>query len=194
MSIYLRRDCLTDPRTSGVTPSEMDNHHWKELRRFVKEFLQTIAIKYVISNGRLLEIGPGNLNEPLFSHVTIETLDIDNQVPTTYHLDLTQDNSQHLEGDRYDYLVCTEVLEHTRQPFHALREIHRLLKPRGYLFGSTPCNFRIHGPLPDCWRFTEHGLKEMLRSSGFEIIELTALETPHRPLFPIDYTFVARKL
>jgi len=83
------------------------------------------------------------------------------------------------------------VLEHTLNPFAAIEEIHRLLCIGGYLFLTVPFNFRIHGPLPDCWRFTEHGLRAIL--SMFDILELTSLETIDRPLMPIHYTVVARK-
>ncbi len=59
------------------------------------------------------------------------------------------------------------------------------------VFVSTPFNFRIHGPLPDCWRFAEHGLKELF--DAFEILELVALEDEERFLMPIQYTLIARK-
>lgn len=77
------------------------------------------------------------------------------------------------------------------RPFDAANEIWRLLKPGGFLFLSVPFNFRIHGPLPDCWRFTEHGLRTLLKK--FTILELNAIETPDRPLMPIHYTVVAQK-
>ena len=56
---------------------------------------------------------------------------------------------------------------------------------------TTPFNFRIHGPLPDCWRFTEHGLRALL--TDFEIVTLDAVETPDRPLMPVHYRTVARR-
>ena len=55
------------------------------------------------------------------------------------------------------------MLEHVINPFDAIDEIHRILKPGGILLLSSPLNFRIHGPLPDCWRFTEHGWKQLVK-------------------------------
>ncbi|MCK5818286.1 MAG: methyltransferase domain-containing protein [Psychromonas sp.] len=52
--------------------------------------------------------------------------------------------------------MFTEVLEHTLNPFRAINEIYRILKPNGILIMTTPFNFRIHNPLPDCWRISEH--------------------------------------
>jgi 2-polyprenyl-3-methyl-5-hydroxy-6-metoxy-1,4-benzoquinol methylase len=120
----------------------------------------------------------------------VETFDINPASGATHIGDICSYNASIADGT-YDYIVCTEVLEHTLQPFAAAREIHRMLKPGGMAFVTTPFNFRIHGPLPDCWRFTEHGLRALF--SAFQILELTALETPGRSLMPIQYTLVARK-
>lgn len=83
------------------------------------------------------------------------------------------------------------MLEHTRQPFDAVNSIFKMLKPNGLVFVSTPYNLRIHGPLPDCWRFTEHGLRELFKA--FEIIELKQLETESRWLMPLQYTLIAKR-
>jgi 2-polyprenyl-3-methyl-5-hydroxy-6-metoxy-1,4-benzoquinol methylase len=88
-------------------------------------------------------------------------------------------------------VVCTEVLEHTLNPFLAVDEIHRLLKAGGILLATTPFNFRIHGPLPDCWRFTEHGIRALLRN--FSEVKIDAAEDKRRFLMPFHYTTVARK-
>ena len=59
-----------------------------------------------------------------------------------------------------------------------------------YLLVSAPLNWRIHGPVPDCWRFTEHGWKVLLKN--YDIIEIDTLETPDRELFPIKYNILAK--
>ncbi len=66
-----------------------------------------------------------------------------------------------------------------------------MLKPGGLAFITTPFNLRIHGPLPDCWRFTEHGLRELFKD--FDILELSSLESEERFLMPIQYTLIAKK-
>jgi len=55
----------------------------------------------------------------------------------------------------------------------------------------VPFNFRIHGPLPDCWRFTEHGLRELLKK--FSTVKIDQIDTPNRDLMPIHYTVIAIK-
>jgi SAM-dependent methyltransferase len=175
-------------------PSQMDDDHFVKIRQNVRDFMKYVAGKYGDEGGLLLDIAPQDHEgaRPFFGkHIEAETLDIDSETNCTYTADITKHNT-FLPDEKYDYIVCTEVLEHVYQPFQAVEEIHRLLKKGGYLFISVPYNFRIHGPLPDCWRFTEHGLRALL-SDDFLILELDALETPERPLMPIHYTVVARK-
>ena len=44
--------------------------------------------------------------------------------------------------------------------------------------------------MPDCWRFTEHGIRLLL--SDFKTIEIKALENENRFLMPYHYTTVAK--
>lgn len=176
-----------------LIPSEMDVAHLAIIRKNVADFMRYTSIKYGVKPGKLLDIAP-QIHEgaaAFFSDpIIIETFDLDPNAGTTHIGDITQKNASLADGS-YAYVVCTEVLEHTLDPFGAAYEIHRLLETEGYLFLSVPFNFRIHGPLPDCWRFTEHGLRALLRQ--FTILELNALETVERPLMPIHYTVVAQK-
>jgi SAM-dependent methyltransferase len=176
-----------------ITVSQEDIEHLATIRRNVIELMKHVASTYASKPGRLLDIAPQSHEgaRPYFSNeISLETFDIDPDSGCTYIGDICQHND-FLPDEMYDYIVCTEVLEHTLQPFNAISEIRRILKPGGYLFLSVPFNFRIHGPLPDCWRFTEHGLRILLNT--FIILELNATETSNRSLMPIHYTVVAQK-
>ncbi|HWQ21617.1 MAG TPA: methyltransferase domain-containing protein [Clostridia bacterium] len=177
-----------------VVVSEMDNRNLRVIRSSVVEFMKRSASTYAVTQGRLLDIAP-QVHEgarPFFPEwIAVETLDIDPKSGCTYVGDICEHNSLLPDGG-FDYVVCTEVLEHTLRPWDAVAEIWRILKPAGLLFLSVPFNFRIHGPLPDCWHFTEHGLRALL-SDRFLILSLDAVETRDRPLMPIHYTVTARK-
>ena len=41
-------------------------------------------------------------------------------------------------SESFDFITCIEGLEHLENPFNAIREFHRLLKPTGRLFLSLP--------------------------------------------------------
>jgi len=182
---------------SGARPvAEIDKLHLESLRGNVSRFLREAGARYDRPGLRLLDVAPQDHAgaRPHFPAAQIDTLDIDPASGATHIVDLCRDNSRTIPAESYDIVVCTEVLEHTLKPFSAVKEIRRLLKPGGLSLVSTPFNFRIHGPLPDCWRFTEHGLRSLFdEESGFEIVALDALEDPHRFLMPIHYTVIARR-
>jgi len=181
---------------SDIRLSQMDVENLEYIRNNVKSFLQDVAMRYVgrCQSYRLLDIAPQDHEgaRPYFpNHVEVDTLDINPSSQCTFIADICMNNCQLIPDNSYDFVVCTEVLEHTLRPFSATQELFRLLKPEGLLFVSVPFNFRIHGPLPDCWRFTEHGLRELL--VDFNLLSLQELKTPGRPLMPVHYTVVAQK-
>jgi SAM-dependent methyltransferase len=179
--------------TSSVIVSELDKQILAVIRANVVSFMKRCSEVYAKSPGILLDIAPQDHEgaRPFFpSYIAVKTLDINPASGCDFIADICERNAQ-IPGGSFDFIVCTEVLEHTLNPFDAVREIRRLLKPGGLLFGTTPFNFRIHGPLPDCWRFTEHGLRTLLKS--LEIVELGQVETTDRALMPMHYTFVARR-
>lgn len=175
------------------TVSEMDADHLAKIRANVRRFLASVGLEYGLAPARLLDIAPQDHEgaRPFFpAHIAVETLDINPAAGATYTGDICRFNPDLPDGG-FDLIVCTEVLEHTLEPFAAVAELRRLLRPGGHLFLSVPFNFRIHGPLPDCWRFTEHGLRALF--TGWDIVRLDPLETPNRFLMPIHYTMVVRK-
>lgn len=176
-----------------VEPSRIDKEFHLALRANIEEFYKRIVRDYYFDNAVILDVAP-EVHDGIFAylpgHAKLETLDLDPNSGSTYIADLCQENASVPES-RFDIIICTEVLEHTLDPFAAVRELRRILKPGGRIFASTPFNFRIHGPLPDCWRFTEHGLRALFKD--FEVEELVPLDTPDRPLMPIQYTLVSRK-
>ena len=176
-----------------LTPALMDVAHLAEIRASVESFQAEAIARWVTPGSVVLDIAPqdhAGVQALLPAGATLETLDIDPASRATYIADLCATNN-HIPAERFHCVFCTEVLEHTLQPFDAVAEVARILAPGGRLVITTPYNFRIHGPLPDCWRFTEHGLRALLRD--FDEVEITAVETPDRPLMPIHYRTTARR-
>jgi SAM-dependent methyltransferase len=179
--------------TQMGTISATDEANFRKIRTNVSGFISESGKKYDKAGMLLLDIAPQDHEgaKPYFPLATVETLDIDAGSGATYIADLCSQNESVVPSGLFDAIVCTEVLEHTLQPFDAVAEMYRMLKKGGYVFVSAPFNFRIHGPLPDCWRFTEHGLKALFKQ--FEIVELTGLEDPERFLMPTHYTLIAKR-
>ena len=176
-----------------ATPGKFDNETFLLTRQHIDSFIQRVAelTKKQKLSGKLLEIGSQDRSEVQFNftNYTVETFDIVDTYNPTYVGDLTVVNST-IEDSSFDCIACLEVLEHTTNPFDVIKELRRLLKHEGYLLISAPLNWRIHGPTPDCWRFTEHGWRVLLKD--FDIIEIDTLETPDRELFPIKYNILAK--
>lgn len=202
---YATRDILASPQHTGINPSLEDRNHLIALRQFVSTFILSNAKAYgaraieTNHSSILLDIAPQDYEgaQPfsIYSNglITVQTLDINPTSGADYIADITRTNID-IPSHHFDYILMTEVLEHTLQPFDAAIELYRLLKPNGILFLSVPCNFRIHGPLPDSWRFTHFGLQQgLFPSDKWEWLECTALEFSERSLFPIDYSCVLRK-
>lgn len=172
--------------------SEQDIENLKIIRDGVTSIIRESASKYDRSDCIVLDIAPQRWNgaREFYKQSTIETLDIDLNAGATYIADITNNNSNIIRNDMYDVVIFTEVLEHTLNPFDAINEVYRILKPGGVLVMTTPFNFRIHNPLPDCWRISEHGLRHLLKNfSTVEIIE----NGVERYLFPVQYKTIAIK-
>jgi SAM-dependent methyltransferase len=174
-----------------IIPSQFDNDTFLVAREHLNSFINRIAKEHNNSDKKLLEIGPQERSEVkiAFNMCNIETLDLVPDYNPDIVGDITKYNS-HIEDSTYDIITCLEILEHTINPFSAIEELKRICKHNGYILFSAPLNWRIHGPIPDCWRFTEFGWKVLLKD--FDIIEIDRLETPDRNLFPIKYNILAK--
>jgi SAM-dependent methyltransferase len=158
-----------------MTPSPIDDAHMRAHKAFRLGCLDDPRIK-----GRVLEIGP----DPKHRKGAADWQTLDVLPGCTYKADIC--DFRDLTGlmSVFDTILCMEVLEHTIWPTTAVDNMAMLLKPGGTLIGSTPLNARIHGPLPDCWRFTVHGLRVLLKD--FDDVKIEPLESD-RPLFPVGY-------
>lgn len=63
-----------------------------------------------------------------------------------------------LGEEAFDLVICCHVLEHTRYPSKAARNIERVLKPGGVAYVATPWSQAFHAAPDDYWRFSVRGL------------------------------------
>ena len=84
------------------------------------------------------------------------------------------------EGETYDLVVLSEILEHLEDPRAALRAIRPMLSESGLVFVNVP----INSPSPDHLYLMENldDARALLTDTGFEIVAEDAFGTQNRPL------------
>jgi SAM-dependent methyltransferase len=84
-----------------------------------------------------------------------------------------------LDGhERYDVVICEQVIEHVVDPVTAAANLRGLCAPGGHVIVSTPFLIRVH-ELPaygmgDYWRFTPRGLRTLLERAGLTVDRVDA--------------------
>lgn len=78
-----------------------------------------------------------------------------------------------LEADRFDTVICNQVLEHTEDPAQVVIEMARICKTGGNLILSVPFMIGFHPCPQDFYRFTHQGVEQLCKEH-FEPIYLTA--------------------
>lgn len=62
-----------------------------------------------------------------------------------------------------DAVVCESSLEHFKKPEDAVREFRRILKPGGLVYVTVPFIVGFHASPYDYYRWTEEGVKELMK-------------------------------
>ena len=70
--------------------------------------------------------------------------------------------------DVADLVLCTEVLEHTKDPAFVIKELYRIAKQGGIVILTTPFVWPVHEAPNDYYRFTNFGLVHLLHQAGFK--------------------------
>jgi SAM-dependent methyltransferase len=132
--------------------------------------LQKVIAKY--AKGSVLDAGSGILPYKfLFSNNCNKYFAVD--IKPEDGLDCVADlQSLPFKQDKLDTVFCSQVLEHTQNPYAVLKEFYRILKTDGNLILSVPHLSCYHELPNDYYRFTSNGISFLLTKAGFRITEV----------------------
>lgn len=121
-------------------------------------------------HGRLLDLGAGHAKyKGILSEQADQYFAVD--IAPGPNIDLVADiHNTGLPDASFDAIVCTQVIEHVKNPFRVLEEIKRLLRPGGVCFISAPFMYPYHPDPEDYFRFSTEGLRSFFNDGQYEII------------------------
>jgi len=139
----------------------------KNLNKFINISLSKIITE---KNKPILNIGSGGELEELIRKKfnNIYSIDIDKKRNPSQLLDICENDFSKKLNFKPTLICCFEVLEHTKNPTIAIKNMYELLNKGDYILASVPFNFHIHDEPNDYYRFTYYGLK-MLFSDFSEV-------------------------
>jgi SAM-dependent methyltransferase len=157
-------------------------------RKPLNKFLKSISHNY--KNLDILEIGSGDtrINQSAVNIFSNSKLFVQTDINKSYehqYLDIT--STIEIE-EKFDLVLCTNVLEHVFDFKTAINNLNYLLKENGHLLVSVPFIYPLHDEPEDFWRFTEHSLKKLFSDFKFLTIKTTGIRK-----FPTQYIFLLQK-
>ncbi len=155
-----------------------ESNHMKKINQFLEE-----KMKYIGSLESVLDIGGGTRftkwlkkYKHYFNDDSYKTFDFDASTNPDFVGDI---HNIDLEDNYFEAIICSSVLEHVEDPIQAVKEMYRILKPKGVLFCYIPSIYPYHvkkGHYRDYWRFFDDTVdllfkdfkdKEVLKFGGY---------------------------
>ena len=91
----------------------------------------------------------------------------------------------------FDLAVSQETVEHVDDPFLAVREIVRVVRPGGKIYLQVPFVIGYHPGPEDYWRFTRAGVAALLRQAGIPEARIAIAVGPGSGFYRIGVEFLA---
>lgn len=135
-----------------------DNQQEEGGTRFVGSTDTNRALKYLPKDGNILECGPvfGTFTKFLqdnnYRHIhVLDFVDVleharRNQIESSHEIDFNTDRMPH-DDTFFDAVAAWGIAEHMENPYHFMREVHRVLKDGGIFIMSVPSIFHIENRL-----------------------------------------------
>lgn len=136
------------------TPKQSNVAYPTPSRMSLNQFIRSLRL-----SGLVLDLGCGDVSylSPM-NHLRVVRVDIH----ANLGVEVVADAHQLPFGDgSFDVVLAIEMLEHLMEPWRAVEEIKRVVRPGGTCVLSTRFYYPIHGAPDDYFRFTEFGLRHL---------------------------------
>lgn len=119
--------------------------------------------------GDILDLGSTNSRPSYFKFLRLD------DAASIVSCDLSSDSDVRADfekglpfsDERFDYILCLNLLEHIFNFNNLSYEMHRVLKRGGTLIGFVPFLIRIHNDPNDYFRYSGQALEKVFREAGF---------------------------
>lgn len=141
-------------------------------RHPITEFIRKNALPRMEKGQSLLDAGAGRIKEQLHREeylakgLKLETQDYCAGPGVDHIGDLAHTD---LPGDKFDWVVCTQVLEHVDSPAEVCQELFRVLKPGGRAAITAPMSAYLHDLPYHFFHFTRIGMTKLVEDAGFKV-------------------------
>lgn len=135
------------------------------IKKITRAHLEPFLEKYK-TQVRVLDIGSGGSSYARFFPNRL-TVDID---PLRKPEIVADAHNLPFADGEFEAVLCTEVIEHVKDPFQVERELRRVTAVGGMLILSTRFVFPLHDAPHDYWRYSKYGLRQLFKE--WEILEI----------------------
>lgn len=159
---------LNRPSVQAIIYSRFLDYHQWALLSFVKAQARSIP-----SSKNILDVGAGELKyKEYFAHCKYVSNDLGVGSSQWYFDQIDIKSTIYkipVETASYDYVLCTQVLEHLEFPELAYEEMSRILKPGGKLIVTVPLGQGEHQTPHDFYRYTQYALRGLGKRHGLRM-------------------------
>lgn len=131
---------------------------------------------------RVLDVGSYNVNgcyRTLFNGTQVQYQGLD-MVPGP-NVDIVPKDPYawaEISDNSYDFVISGNAFEHIEYPWLTIKEIARVLRPKGFVCILTPFAYKEHKYPTDCYRYFSDGFIALAKWADLNVIEATVGGVP----------------